>query len=113
VHGPEKRVLAVVPRTSTASDASSAALEARARLGYGGGVSSEHGVTYLWDFFGPNAEGTAAHFEVHLRQFLAEHGITDCETGTESEGEGHRAARCSTPAGNDVLERALKPRRRR
>lgn len=76
-------------------------------------MSSEQGVTYLWDFFGPNAEGTAAHFEVHLRQFLDEHGITDCETGTESEGEGHRAARCSTPAGNDAIERALKPRRRR
>lgn len=80
-------------------------------LGYGGHVSN--GVTYLWDFFGPTAEGTAAHFEVHLRQFLDEHGIADCETGTESEGEGHRAARCSVREPNPTIERALRPRRRR
>jgi hypothetical protein len=71
------------------------------------------GVTYLWDFFGPNAEGTAAHFEIHLQQFLAENGITGCETGTESEGEGHRAARCAAPEPNQAIEKALRPRRRR
>ena len=75
--------------------------------------NGEAGVTYLWDFFGPNAEGTAAHFEVHLREFLDKHGITGAETGTESEGEGHRATRCSVREANPLIEQALKPRRRR
>ena len=76
-------------------------------------ANGERGVTYLWDFFGPNAEGTAAHFEVHLREFLEKNGITGCETGTESEGDGHRATRCAAPAANEMIEKALRPRRQR
>ena len=43
--------------------------------------------TYYWDFFGPNAEGTAAHFGRHLEEFFAKHGIEGCELDTMSAGE--------------------------
>jgi hypothetical protein len=71
-------------------------------------------VTFLWDFFGPNAPGTATHFERHLREFLRTNAIDGCQTGTESAGEAHMAAFCVTPpAAVEAVERSLRPRRRR
>jgi hypothetical protein len=70
-------------------------------------------VTYFWDFFGPDAAQTALHFDRHLAEFLSRHGITGCETGTASSGEGHAAAYCTTPPeACSAIERALRPRRR-
>jgi uncharacterized protein len=70
-------------------------------------------VTFYWDFFGPNATGTATHFEKHLQEFLRKNAVAGCETGTESAGEGHVAAFCVTPPGAvEVVERALRPKRR-
>jgi uncharacterized protein len=75
---------------------------------------SPEAVTFLWDFFGPNAQGTATHFEKHLKEFLQKNALEGCATGTESEGEGHMAAYCVTPiAAVAVVERALRPKRRR
>jgi hypothetical protein len=71
-------------------------------------------VTYFWDFFGPHSAETAQHFDRHLGEFLKKHGIAGCETGVESEGEGHTAAFCKTPPeACAAIERALRPRRRR
>jgi uncharacterized protein len=71
-------------------------------------------VTFLWDFFGPNATGTATHFEKHLREFLQRNALEGCTTGTESEGESHMAAYCVTSqAAVDVVERTLRPKRRK
>lgn len=67
---------------------------------------------YLWDFFGPNAERTAAHFEKHLLEFLEEHEHVGVTTGLESAGEGHHAAYCL--AGSELgaeLQAALRPNR--
>jgi uncharacterized protein len=70
-------------------------------------------VTFYWDFFGPNATGTATHFEKHLQEFLRKNAVAGCSTGTESAGEGHLAAYCVTPAAAvELVERALKPKRR-
>lgn len=67
--------------------------------------------TLYWDFFGPNAEPTAAHFEKHLREFLERHGLA-CETGLESAGEGHHAARCrATEPEAERIAAALRPQR--
>jgi uncharacterized protein len=67
---------------------------------------------YCWDFFGPNARGTAEHFERHLRQFLATHDLVDCETGLESGGHGHQAVTCTAPtACEQRIEGSLRPRR--
>ncbi|WP_373046717.1 hypothetical protein [Vulgatibacter sp.] len=69
-------------------------------------------ITWYWDFAGPNAEGTARHFRVHLDEFLAREGIEGCETGVESQGPGHAAAFCRGPASvREPIERALRPRR--
>jgi hypothetical protein len=70
--------------------------------------------TYYWDFFGPNAEQTARHFDEHLRQFLAKNAIAGCETGLESAGAGHFAAFCVAPVeAGQGIERALRPRRKK
>ena len=68
--------------------------------------------TYLWDFFGAGAAGTAAHFQRHLDQFLEREGISGCETGLRSERPGHHAAFCTAPIELEAaLVRALKPQR--
>ena len=70
--------------------------------------------TYYWDFFGPNAERTASHFEEHLKQFLATNALAGCETGLESAGAGHFAAFCVAPVeAGQGIERALRPRRKK
>ncbi len=68
--------------------------------------------TYLWDFFGPSAEKTALHFERHLLGFLAQHALSDCETGVRSEQPGHFAAFCRADVAHEpALVRALRPQR--
>jgi hypothetical protein len=66
----------------------------------------------LWDFFGPDAERTAVHFEKHLVQFLGSNGQPDLPRGTESAGAGHHAAYCIVPeALVEPMKRALRPNR--
>jgi hypothetical protein len=68
--------------------------------------------TYYWDFFGPNAAGTATHFARHLTEFLEKNGIAGCTVDTTSEEEGHLAARCLAPeTAWAVIEKSLRPRR--
>lgn len=68
---------------------------------------------YAWDFFGPNAEGTAQHFLRHLEQYRAKLGLEGCETGLESERAGHHAVWCRTPPAADAAILQLRPKRRR
>jgi len=69
-------------------------------------------VQLFWDFFGPNAVGTAEHFHKHLRELFAAEGIDDCELGYESKGRGHHAVRCeSAVARAEELVGRLRPRR--
>jgi hypothetical protein len=68
--------------------------------------------SYLWDFFGPRAEGTAQHFLVHLREFLVKNNCPEMPTGMRSEGAGHQAVFCSPPLElQAAIERSLRPRR--
>ncbi len=68
--------------------------------------------TYYWDFFGPNAEGTAEHFVRHVAELFEKNGIAGCTLDTMSAGEGHCAARCrATPEAEGPIERALRPKR--
>ncbi|MEZ4384031.1 MAG: hypothetical protein R3A79_22045 [Nannocystaceae bacterium] len=66
----------------------------------------------LWDFFGPNAAGTAEHFKKHLLELFAAEGIDGCEVDLESRGRGHQAVRCAAPRelAEDLVAR-LRPRR--
>lgn len=68
--------------------------------------------TYLWDFFGPSAEGTATHFQRHLDGFIEREGLVGCVTGVRSEQPGHHAAFCTAPLELEAaLVRALRPQR--
>jgi hypothetical protein len=67
----------------------------------------------LWDFFGPAAPGTAEHFEIHLREFLAREGLAALITGLGSEAANHVAVWCeATAEAEATLVRALRPKRR-
>lgn len=54
--------------------------------------------TMYWDFFGPNAAGTARHFKHHLDEFLEKNGCTGRDTGLVSAGTGHEAVFCRVDA---------------
>lgn len=76
-------------------------------------TSPEASTYYYWDFFGPAAQGTAEHFLRHLDEFLARESVAGCRTGCNSQGAGHHAAYCAAPPeAGEVIERALKPRRK-
>lgn len=66
---------------------------------------------YFWDYYGPDAEGTARHFRVHLDEYIARGKLAECETGVEAPGPGHGVAWCRAPdAAREALLR-LRPRR--
>lgn len=68
--------------------------------------------TYYWDFFGPTADGTAAHFKKHLEDFITKHSLEGCATSLLSLQPGHCAAACiASDEARDRIEKALRPRR--
>jgi hypothetical protein len=50
--------------------------------------------TLYWDFFGPSAAQTAAHFQKHLTQFLLGNAIAASLMELKSEQEFHMAVVC-------------------
>lgn len=66
---------------------------------------------FYWDYFGPDAEGTARHFLVHLGDYLHRAGLTDCERGIESPAAGHWAVWCKAPGDAREAMLRLRPRR--
>jgi hypothetical protein len=68
--------------------------------------------TYFWDFFGPRAVPTAAHFKRHLQGFLDQHGVVDVTLVEVSSAPGHQAVGATTPARHfELIEKALRPKR--
>jgi hypothetical protein len=75
-------------------------------------MSAEAERTYFWDFFGPRAEPTAAHFARHLRDFLSQHGLSDSAIVTESTSALHHVVGVTTgPRHFELIEKALRPKR--
>jgi hypothetical protein len=67
---------------------------------------------FFWDFFGPRADGTAQHFLLHLREFLAKNACPEMPVGLQSEGPGHQSVFCCPPPELEAaIERSLRPRR--
>jgi hypothetical protein len=67
---------------------------------------------FYWDYYGPMAAGTAAHFHRHLDEFITARGLEGCRTGVETLGPTHSAAFCDTPEAHDeVVLRSLRPKR--
>lgn len=71
-------------------------------------------VTLHWDFFGPRARGTAAHFERHVTEFLQREALaTGATTGLASTGPFHAECWCRAPRDRaEAIALALRPRRR-
>jgi hypothetical protein len=68
--------------------------------------------TYFWDFFGPRAQPTAAHFKRHLQGFLTQHGIAELALVDAQAAPGHHAVGVTTPAQHwELIEKALRPKR--
>ncbi len=70
-------------------------------------------ITLEWDFHGPDARGTAEHFQHHLDDFLGVNALGGCATRVDARGPGHAVVVCEGPAEwADAIARALKPARR-
>ena len=68
---------------------------------------------FYWDFFGPDARGTAEHFHRHLREFLTHYQLDALTTDVGSMEPGHAHCWCDTPAASvELIEQRLRPRRR-
>jgi uncharacterized protein (DUF2249 family) len=68
--------------------------------------------TLYWDFFGPRAEGLAAHYCKHLNQFLASNGFSAYSAEAAAEGVGHWAVTCKASSdAAQAIARALRPQR--
>ncbi len=78
------------------------------------GPTSERveGVRLFWDFFGPAAAQTAAHFHHHLVERLVRDGYDGCEARHGAVSELHAAVSCDTPQVHvERLRSLLRPRR--
>lgn len=49
-------------------------------------------IKLIWDFRGPNAEKTAEHHEIHLKDFLKMNAMENYLTGVEQVSEFHHIA---------------------
>ncbi|MBZ9651587.1 hypothetical protein [Psychroflexus montanilacus] len=49
-------------------------------------------IKLIWDFRGPNAEKTAEHHEIHLRDFIKMNAMEGHITGVEPVNEFHHIA---------------------
>jgi hypothetical protein len=68
--------------------------------------------TYFWDFFGPRAQPTAAHFKRHLQGFLTQHRIAELTLVDASTAPSHHAVGLTAPAEHwELIEKALRPKR--
>jgi hypothetical protein len=68
--------------------------------------------TFHWDFFGPRAAGTAAHFHKHLLEFLERNACPPMPSGLEELGPAHHAVFCTPPEElAESIQRALRPKR--
>lgn len=55
-------------------------------------MSKERKLKLIWDFRGPDAETTAQHHAVHLKEYRDSHGLTLNYTGSEKLSDAHAIA---------------------
>lgn len=53
------------------------------------GNSNDRKLKLIWDFRGPDAERTAEHHAIHLKEYLLNHKITPVITGCENPAANH------------------------
>lgn len=69
-------------------------------------------IQLIWDFYGADAEKTATHHVVHLKEFMIREDIPYTETGIKSNGDQHGLAFLNVDEVNVIkLRDALRPNR--
>ena len=69
-------------------------------------------IKLLWDFRGPTAAHTAAHFKIHLLEFFASEKLLLIESGVVAVNEMHHYTYAVIDKQNlEVIKSALKPTR--
>lgn len=75
-------------------------------------MSEERKLKLIWDFRGPDAELTAKHHSVHLKEYLHTHQLSMNLVGSEKISEAHFIAfMVVTDAEMRPVRDALKPHR--
>lgn len=69
-------------------------------------------IKLIWDFFGEDAEKTAQHHAVHLKEFASMKNIKNAISGTEETDEQQHLAYIIVEEQNMILVRdSLRPKR--
>ncbi len=72
----------------------------------------ERKIKLVWDFYGADAEGTAKHHVVHLKQFMLREALSYYTTGIQSNEDYHCLAYLTVnEATVKTLRDALRPNR--
>ncbi|WP_029037743.1 hypothetical protein [Salinimicrobium xinjiangense] len=75
-------------------------------------MSEERKLKLIWDFRGPDAEITARHHAVHLKEYRNSHKLQMDITGSEKQSEAHAIAYLVvTEKEMPAVRDALKPHR--
>ena len=75
-------------------------------------MSEERKLKLIWDFRGPDAEKTAAHHAIHLKEYLKSHQLSLNIAGSEKLSEAHAIAFLVVTDGEmRPVRDALKPHR--
>lgn len=70
-------------------------------------------IRLIWDFFGPDAHGTATHHGIHLQEFITREAIDVSAMGIGTAGEGHAMSWCELLVADEArVSAALRPQRR-
>lgn len=70
-------------------------------------------IRLIWDFFGPDAPGTAAHHQIHLHELFSKESIDCSAYGVGSAAQNHAMSWCEVDQEDaDAISKALKPQRR-
>lgn len=70
-------------------------------------------IRLMWDFFGPDAAGTAKHHQIHLHEFFGKESIETTAYGVGTAGTNHAMSWCEIEEQHaDAISKALKPQRK-
>ena len=71
----------------------------------------EKRVRLIWDFFGPDAQNTAKHHEIHLKDFMVKENMPFFETAVTQSGSNYQAELVVEERDVLTVRDALKPHR--
>jgi len=70
-------------------------------------------IRLMWDFFGPDAAGTAKHHQIHLHEFFQKESIEMSAYGVSTGTTNHAMSWCEVEEElADPVSKALRPQRK-